>query len=131
MKYRKMTENSDSAPDTEHEQIEAARHRLEAVAPSLRKRPRQDVVAVLGELLDRIRDVESSWHATLVRDAAASSGFSLETVAAAKLLAPAIASLGDSASSRLDEVQSLPDRDVALHSIDERGERLEAFGPVG
>jgi uncharacterized membrane protein YfcA len=52
-------------------------------------------------------------------------------VAAAKLLAPAIASLGDSASSRLDEVQSLPDRDVALHSIDERGERLEAFGPVG
>jgi hypothetical protein len=82
MKYRKMTENSNSVPDTEHEQIEAARHRLQAVAPSLRKRPRQDVVAVLGELLDRIRDVKSSWHATLVRDTAASSGFSVETVSA-------------------------------------------------
>lgn len=77
-----MTENSGSAPDTEHEQIETARHRLKAIAPSLRERPREEVVAVLGDLLNRIRDVNSNWHATLVRDAAASSGFSLETVAA-------------------------------------------------
>jgi len=77
-----MTENSDSAHGTAHEQIEAARRRLEKVAPILLERPRQHVVAVIGELLDRIRDVKSIWHAALVGDVTANSGFSLETVSA-------------------------------------------------
>ncbi|MEE3325766.1 MAG: hypothetical protein VX252_00350, partial [Myxococcota bacterium] len=68
-------------------EIQTARSRLEEAAQTLRKRPRQDLIAALGELLDRFQDGESSWHEALLAKTVKTSGFSRATVAAGLELA--------------------------------------------
>lgn len=52
-------------------------------------------------------------------------------VAAVKLLAGSLVAIAERRSPSLEQNETLPDRDVALHPIDERTERREAFGTMG
>lgn len=52
-------------------------------------------------------------------------------VAASKLLLGGLAAMADRNSSGIAPDEALPDRDVALHAIDEGSKRREPFGPMG
>ncbi|MFP6638629.1 MAG: hypothetical protein VCC04_00185, partial [Myxococcota bacterium] len=74
-------------PDEQAEQVQAARGRLEVAAPALAERPREEVVTVLGRVLDRFRDPRSDWHIALRDGSVENAAFSREMVSAGLELA--------------------------------------------
>lgn len=74
-------------PDEQAEQVEAARGRLEVAGPQLADRPRDEVVAILGQVLERFRNPSSQWHADLRDGTIEHGGFSREMVDAGLELA--------------------------------------------
>ena len=82
-----MTQDTTHKSATRYPQVEASLRRLEEVGDALRKRPLQDRVDVIGELLNRFGEAESEWHETLVDHTVKASGFSKEGVKAGLRLA--------------------------------------------
>ncbi|MAI79817.1 MAG: hypothetical protein CL917_12805 [Deltaproteobacteria bacterium] len=69
-------------PDASSEQVRAARGRLEVAAALLSQRPRREIVGILGQALDQIRDPNSAWGTELAEATVQASKFSAQNVSA-------------------------------------------------